>query len=395
MTSPTVCAFLHIFRLEDINADLSLSSLVSAQAGLGLGHRSVFLEAVVESGIAPSRQYSVWPGVDSSALPVDGMLMVGGYDEARKGGDWVNFTSNDQDAPLFVEIADITWESTPGNITSIFPPYATTLLGRLEPFADALYFPVDWYENFRTVTNATYNLTLDKLVYNWLEAPTGTLTYTLSNGYQTRINGSDLFDFPLDYDSSGQEVVTDRGLVAAKVEIDPYTYPGYPVWLGVPFLTMNYVVADNDNNMFRMAPAVRDDFGQSHALNPKSLCTQTHSTPAPPSAPNHTAAIAGGVGGGVGGLLLIGVLIALFFCLRRRKRRAAAQQQQQETVQEGKAPYEPATKIAPSEATGTSELPSPVPQHVAQWLSTTHGEDLVSKDGRILLFFHSLFKQIQ
>jgi hypothetical protein len=275
-----------------------------------------------------------------------------------------------------VEIADITWENTPGNITSIFPSGTTKLLGNLEPFFDTIYLPSEVYNIFQSASNATYNDTLGKLVYDALSIPTGTMTVTLSNGYKTQISGSDLFDYPQDYDETGNEYVTNWNLVTAKVE-PYYQYPQYWLWIGVPFMTMNYVVADFEEKTWMMAPAARDDFGQKTALTLTQLCTPAHtSTPPPPHAQSpsqsNTAAIAGGVGGGVGGLLLISGLIALILFWRRRKRRAVAQGYQgyqqpdygQQQKQQGDMTY--------SETTETTELPSATPRHITSWLSAQH-----------------------
>jgi hypothetical protein len=312
--------------------------------------------------------------------PIDGLIIVGGYDEARKKGDFVNFTSR-PDAPFIVEIADITWENTPGNITSIFPSGTTTLLGNLEPYYDTIYLPSEVYNIFQSASYATYNDTLRKLVYDSYARPTGTMTVTLSNGYKTQISGSDLFDYPQDYDETGNKHVTNSDLVAAKLESDDL-YPQYWLWIGVPFMTMNYVVADIEEKTWMMAPAAREDFGQKTALELKQLCTPAStSTPLPPPPPpptpspiqsNPTAAIAGGVGGGVGGLLLIGGLIALILFWRRRKRRAMAQRyqspdhQQQQKQQGYRTTY--------SETTETTELPSdpPVPGRITSWISSQH-----------------------
>lgn len=346
--------------------------LASYQASLPFGYNSTFLEAAVKAGTVPSKQFSIWPGISSVDSPVDGLVIVGGYDEARVKGDFSNFTAY-SNSPFFVEITDVMWESSPGNVTSLFSNATAPLYGNIEPFFRTIFLPPDVYTNFQSASNGTYNATLGELVYNSSSIPTGKLTITLSNGYRTEISGSDLFDYPQDYDNTGVEAVTNWDLVYAKVQNYDY-YPEFSLALGVPFMTMNYVIADYENDMFMMAPAVREDFGQSTARNLQPLCTQNHPPPPPPPPPPHpppphnsTAAIAGGVGGGVGGLLLIGGLIALFFCLRRRKRRAAAQHRQQPSPADRKTVHSPTTE--------TSELPSPPPQHVAHWLSTQPGRD--------------------
>jgi hypothetical protein len=44
------------------------------------------------------------------------------------------------------------------------------------------------------------------------------MTVTLSNGYRTEISGGDLFNYPQDYDETGNEYITNWDLVTAKVE---------------------------------------------------------------------------------------------------------------------------------------------------------------------------------
>jgi hypothetical protein len=139
-------------------------------------------------------------------------------------------------------------------------------------------------------------------------------------------------------------------------------------------MTMNYVVADFEDKMWRMAPAARDDFGQKTALHLTSLCIPTNtSAPTPPQHPtNRTAAIAGGVGGGVGGVLLISGLFALIFLLHRRKRRVVAQRHQSHGHQQQ------GDKAAYSETTKTTELPSSTPNNVTSWMLANHGQGFES-----------------
>jgi len=54
---------------------------IGSQSGLPLGTNSSFLRAAVMGRVAPSTAFGLWTG-SRSVAPVDGLLVIGGYDQA-------------------------------------------------------------------------------------------------------------------------------------------------------------------------------------------------------------------------------------------------------------------------------------------------------------------------
>jgi hypothetical protein len=357
-----------------------------------LGQGSTFLEAVVNTSAAPSQAWALWTGTRSIESPVDGLLVIGGYDAARVQGDLTTF-STFKNCPTCVVVTNLTYDSVDGS-TSLFSNSSQTLEIALEPFERALELPQDIFDNFAKISQGTWNASLGLLTYPRASPPEANLTVTLQNGYTTVIPASELFSMSRLYDPNGVYSIINPDLMIA--EVDNNTDPRYlPSW-GIPFLTMNYMIVDYDQGTFQMAPAIRTDYGSEGGALIKTLCTglaatptssptpvQTSHTPATSLAPpvahqNHTGAIVGGVVGGIVGLALIAGLI--FFMFRRRQRpatrvRAMAQEQMSE---KGKSSRLSMTTDATR--TDRTELASPQPdQHATMnhWLYTqTHGEEV-------------------
>ena len=292
-----------------------------------MGRGSTFLEVAVNTSAAPSQAWGLWTGSRSIENPVDGLLVIGGYDTARVDGDFTAFNTS-QNCPTCVVVTNITYNSSNGS-ASLFSNSSETLEVSLEPFERLLELPQNLFDNFAKVSQASWNDSLGLLTYPRASPPDGNLTITLLNGYTTVIPASELFSLSRLYDSSGFYTIINPDRMIA--EVGNSTDPRYvPSW-GIPFLTMNYIVMDYDKDTFQMAPAIRTDFSSEGGALIKALCTSMvtpTSTPTVlPTVPtlavpvahhNHTAAIIGGIVGGVIGLAFIGA--AIFFILSRRQK---------------------------------------------------------------------------
>jgi hypothetical protein len=350
-----------------------------------LGRGSSFLEVAVNTNAAPSQEWGLWTGSRSIENPVDGLLVIGGYDTARVDGDFTTFGTSLK-CPTCVLVTNITYNSVSGS-SSLFSNSSETLEVALEPFERSLELPQDIFDNFAHISQGTWNDSLGALTYPRANPPDGNLTITLLNGYTTVIPASELFSISRLYDSSGVYSIFDPDSMIA--EVDNYTDPQYvPSW-GIPFLTMNYMVMDYEKDTFQMAPAIRTDLSSEGGPLIKALCTgvvssptssPTHTPTAQPTAPtsvapiarhNHIGAIVGGVVGGVAGLALIAIVI--LFILSRRKKEPAARGRaiaQEHIPEKDKASrLSMTTDATPTDVT---ELPSPQQGYTTMnhWLST-------------------------
>lgn len=378
------------------------------QGVLPLGWGSDFLEQAVDSGSVPSSVFGLWTGSRSTSSPIDGALVLGGYDTSRVKGELTTFNARET-CEMCAVITALSWESETGS-HNLFSNSSESLQINLQPSERYLYMPQSVFDKFQ---NATDGVWLDPYL-GYVSLPTGNLSVTLQNGYQTTIPAEELFMNPRGYNDSGlYEIIDNSYLISTVINT---TNTGYVLDWGIPYLTMNYIIGDYKRQQFKMAPAIRTDFskqGGGYAL--KASCDPTTSVasptntaassgtagvagvagttaPTPESKPhhkaNHTGAIVGGVVGGVLGLILIVGGLALLFYRSRRRRNAAAAAggphgtagmtpMMTETAMSPPAPgtdrYSQWTALSPTEA-GASELSNNQKPganvNVNQWLSS-------------------------
>jgi hypothetical protein len=315
-----------------------LTGFPGGQGSLPLGWNSVFLKAAVSSGAVPSQAYGLWTGSRSINHPVDGSLVLGGYDSTRFGSesDLITFPSQ-PDCTGCVQITGLSYDTLNGS-TNLFANASETLQVNLQPGSRVLYVTQDIFMRFANATNGTYDSDLENLRYPASDPPTGNLSVTLKNGYKTTIPTEELFVYPRLYNNTGYSISNNTVLIA---EVLNHTNNGYIMDWGIPYLTMNYFIADYARSRIQLAPAIRTDFanqGGGYLLQaicdpsePTSTTTSSKTPTATASATassaaalgssksSDTGAIVGGVVGGVLGLILIvGGLCLLFYRSRRR-----------------------------------------------------------------------------
>ena len=335
--------------------------------------------------------------------PIDGLLVIGGYDDSRVQGNITTFNTF-HDCATCVVVTSITYDTVHGS-TPLFSNSSETLEIDLEPFQRGLQLPQDVFDNFARASNGTYNASLGLLTYPRANPPDGNLSVTLQNGYTTVIPSSELFSLARDYNSDCFYSIDDPEWVIAEPTND--TDPPYVAAWGIPYLTMNYLIVDYDRGTFQMAPAIRTDFGSAEAGAliktvcppvPTTSATPTPSKTAPPTtttsaAPvvhtNHTGAIAGGVVGGVVGLALIAGLLFFIFFWRKRRAPTSITTAQEPVLEKGKSSRLSTTTDATR--TDRTELPSPSPppdQHaiMTHWLSSQTDEEEVRISLPLALF---------
>ncbi|KIV97165.1 hypothetical protein PV10_00947 [Exophiala mesophila] len=312
------------------------------RGSLGIGFNSTFLNALVDNDLAPIKSWGLWPGSRSVSEPRNGLLIVGGYDSARVGGDWVTFDSIPT-CTTCLQIRDMEWITDDNNKTSIFAGTQEALQVSINPYGDLLSVPQGVYENFGRATGGVYDP--DQSGFSWVRAdggaPNGTLRVTLQNGYETDIPHTEIFTRPRGYNSTTGAYVVMNQTVDTTLMQNVTSSSGVPMF-GMPFLTMNYMIMDVEENQFRLAPAIRQNFAsQGGGVIERKLCegladpTESATPPGSTSEPGGSndnpevtdggsgtpvGAIVGGVVGGIAGLALLA--LAILFFLRRRRARA-------------------------------------------------------------------------
>jgi hypothetical protein len=306
----------------------------------------------------------MYVGSRAMTNPQDGLLVVGGYDTARVDGEFTTFPTFEDCATCLVA-NNITW-IWEGGSTSLFANDSEILQIGLDPYQKGIDVPQHIYQKFLDATQGQYDPDLGLAIYDVNNPPRGNISVTLSNGYTTTILGDELFSKPRLYNNETAIYEISNDTVTIGL-VTNFTEPGYVASWGMPFLTMNYLLMDHDNQEFKMAKAVRGDYGAliSTICGPEQVPTSAPTTAdsSNSSGGSNTGVIAGSVVGGVLGLALIICGVGYFFWRQNRNRK---QQRQSEMAQSSG--YGGTTAGARSEAGDTrasiftsnySELASP------------------------------------
>ncbi|KAK3637412.1 hypothetical protein LTR22_018284 [Elasticomyces elasticus] len=246
-------------------------------SGLPIGSNSSFLLAAVKGGVAPSQVVGLWPGSRSLA-PVDGLMVVGGYDTSRVAGNFTTFPVSDASSrlpcPLQVNVTGLTFAgwSLLNN--------SDIMTACVEPYKQKFVFTPAIANYFARITGQN-STAIKGMGYNSTNPPLGELVVTLSNGYTTTISNSELFALRRGSDQYGRYAITNASVVEAGISDnrDEDESTQTPT-LGGLFLTFNYLIIDYANDEFRMAPAVASSQDMETSL--KTLCTPTPTPLAPP-----------------------------------------------------------------------------------------------------------------
>jgi hypothetical protein len=264
--------------MQPIHSHRVVLNLNSAgpQSGLPLGTNSSFLRAAIAAAVAPSRAYGLWTGSRSLA-PVDGLLIIGGYDASRINGPFTNFSvgngSLKSPCPLQVTVTGLSYAGV-----SLFGNGSQTMDACIDPGAQKFVFTPSVTSEFAAVTRQNSSF-YKGLTFPANNPPLGNLTITLNNGYKTTITNNELFTYLRGSDANGRYAITNNTVVDSGISDNRASNPSSVVpTLGGLFLTFNYLVVDYEANMFRLAPAVSSSVN-IEASNITTICTPKVQSP--------------------------------------------------------------------------------------------------------------------
>jgi len=342
---------------------------VPGYSSLPLAGNSSFIEAALEVGMIGTRQWSVWTG--NPDLGIDGLFVLGGYDEARVAGDFTSFDVDEETQLPYLQVKGMSWEGSDGRPVELMPNSTSYLWALPEPFTELIHVPQDTYDKFVAAVNSTgtamYNSTSEVTQYS--NVPNGELVITLNNGMKTTIPVQDLFFHPQSYNDDG--ILKDKNDTYYWDALQPLSNPSGAIYLGLPFMNQKMFVADWDGGKFYMADAAKDE---QTSTNIRPLCTSTTTAPPPPPSPAadsgpNVAAIGGGVGGGVGGLLVI-ALIAWFVLKKKKAQKQAIPEVEKSPFQASGPPPQYATAGAYPGSEQQEKYYSQPPQQMPQEMAS-------------------------
>ena len=283
---------------------------------------------MIKDNQAPSDVYGLWTGSESLNAPSTGLLVVGGYDRSRVGGEWTNVTFPEGCPGACVTVTNMTYDYEGGSL-ALMSDHSEDFSVRLDSTFPYMSLPQPVFDRFSSATNATWNDTWEQLSYERTHEPSGNLSVTLSNGFQTSIVASEYSRTPRTYNAKGTfTFVNESQSVSVVINISSSSRTQY--W-GLPYLGSVYLLVDYKEQEFQIAAARRAPYTNDDGPDIVPICaavsnstadanaTAPATTPTPNHHKSHTGAIAGGVVGGVVGLALI---LGLGFLLWRRRRKS-------------------------------------------------------------------------
>ncbi|KAJ9615717.1 hypothetical protein H2200_001794 [Cladophialophora chaetospira] len=279
---------------------------------LGLGANSTFLKALVAGGVAPSMSWGLSAGSRQSEPPTDGLLVIGGYDDTRVGGDFSTFDSR-HDCPTCIRLQELTWVPETGTPVPLWHKSLLNLDISIDPLWESLLLPSPVFQAFGNSTGGKYNETYQLFTYAASAVPKGNMKFTIKNGHSSSIPASTLFGFPHQYEENGTVGIYDDSFKLAQVQQFKSFDPSISAQaiFGIPFLLSNYLIMDIERSQFRLSEAVRDDQHATGGSVVKTLCPQTFDSSTPHR--NNIGAVVGSVVGGLGGVLFIVSVLFLWY----------------------------------------------------------------------------------
>lgn len=293
------------------------SANATNKSGIAFGPSSSVLQRILDFNAAPSRFMGLFFGSRSESLPLDGELVVGGYNGARVNGTFTNFSIASQGleipCPLQVQIKDMVLSNANGTF-SLVNDNRSTIAACIDPLQNQFALSQSMYDRWARYTS--HNASDSNQIFPPGHQPyMGNLTVVLAGEYTTFIPNYELLSDERGTNAEGKYDVISNNVMAAVGPGLP-NYGDIPI-LGGTFLSQNYLFVDYDHGVFGLAPVVLGpmDPGKSDI---KTVCTS--GTAKGSGGSKHVGVIVGPVVGGVFALALIG--LAVWWVLPGRKSKA-------------------------------------------------------------------------
>ncbi len=239
----------------------------------------------------------------------DGLLTIGGYDDAQVTGDFSTFDSR-HNCPTCIHLEELTWVPETGSPIPLWHESLSDLDISINPWLDYLSLPTTVFQAFGNSTGGVYNDSYQSFTYPGSIGPKGDLKFAIKGGYSSSIPASQIFLPIFTYEENGTLGIYDDTLKVAQVQryetLDDSS--SARALFGIPFLLSNYIVMDIERSQFRLAEAVRNDQHVNDGSAAKTLCPKSFDSFTP-----HKKNIGAMVGGAVGGVVGISFIVIAFF----------------------------------------------------------------------------------
>ncbi|KIW07988.1 uncharacterized protein PV09_01887 [Verruconis gallopava] len=252
---------------------------------LGIGRSSDLIQSFLNQSFVPSGYMGLYFGSRSLNCSEDGLITIGGWDQSRVAGPFVNYTMNtipmNSTCPLQVWVSAMNLNNDEGSHPLITGGQKVPAC--VDPFQSAIGVTDALYAIWANVTrhptepdgpaftDQTYPLANERLM--------DTLDIELEGGYNTTISHCELISLQrgANFDDIGEYSVVNTSRIQASVSYGPTDLgDNFGILLGGVFLASTYLRIDYENNQFSLAPSV---VGGSPSPNVQKVCSKDISLP--------------------------------------------------------------------------------------------------------------------
>ncbi|KAM0132661.1 hypothetical protein ACHAP3_006331 [Botrytis cinerea] len=224
---------------------------------MGMGTNSTYLNSLVETGKIASRVWSIFWGRMWIDQPLDGQVVMGGYDQEKVIGQNYTQELDYSEATgcwtgMKVTISDIELVDRTGTTTSIFPPnfaLPVCIVPQRQLLIEAPGSILDTFQNKTNTqtTGVSYGLHWLAQLYDATNYFQGDLSIKLSSGLEVTIPNSQFMPPFVTIERNGSRVFnqSEREFLYGVTSDQPST-------LGRYFLTAAYLMVNHDENTFTL-----------------------------------------------------------------------------------------------------------------------------------------------
>ncbi|EDN93239.1 hypothetical protein SS1G_09105 [Sclerotinia sclerotiorum 1980 UF-70] len=224
---------------------------------MGMGKNSTYLNSLVETGKIASKVWSIFWGRMWIDQPLDGQVVIGGYDQEKVIGQNYTQALDYSDTTgcwtgMKVTISDIELIDRTGSTTSIFPPNFALPVCIVPQRQLLIEAPGSIFDTFQNETNTqttgvSYGLHWLAQLYDTTNYFQGDMSIKLSSGLQVTIPNSQFMPPFVTIDRNGSRIFneSEREFLYGVTSNQPST-------LGRYFLTAAYLMINHDENTFTL-----------------------------------------------------------------------------------------------------------------------------------------------
>ncbi|KAH8819858.1 aspartic peptidase domain-containing protein [Xylogone sp. PMI_703] len=224
---------------------------------IGMGPESTYLKSLLDAGQIVSKVWSIFWGRMWVDEPLDGSVVLGGYDQVKViGQNYTQPLDYNEDTGCWtgmkVAISDIELIDRNGDTASIFPKHLSLPVCIVPQRQLLIEAPSDILQNFENLTDTkgigfSTGLHWSAILYDADNSFDGDMSITFSSGLQIHIPNDQYMVPFVDIDTDGSQIFNQ-----SQREFLFNVIGNQPATLGRYFLTSAYLMVNHDEGTFTL-----------------------------------------------------------------------------------------------------------------------------------------------